>query len=214
MAPPTPSSTAPSPSFTTIRNRLQNIPPPLLPPGKPHDPALTDAIASLRVHPAIEALLHLQNLDLPSAHFLVRHMEAAPAHEGMYVHGILHRIEGDYDNARAWYADVCESDVFLAVWGGGDGGSGSEGKDAAAAKERALGLIGRIQAFNRKHGEGDRGALEQESRREIESVMKWCSDKFGTDRWEDATKAWVRPSEKIKKMGEDMVSGNAGYRNF
>jgi hypothetical protein len=87
------------------------------------------AISSLQVHPVIEAALHLLNLDLPSAHFLVRHMQAPPAWEAMYAHGILHRLEGDIDNARAWYGDVKDAEVFQAVWGGGEGDTLSGDRD-------------------------------------------------------------------------------------
>ncbi|MCJ1336460.1 hypothetical protein MMC09_001736 [Bachmanniomyces sp. S44760] len=99
---------------------LKSSPPPLLPPAHATDPKLTDAIASLYLHPTLEAALHILNNDLPSAHFLCRHMQAAPMFEGMYLHGILHRIEGDYENAKAWYRNVQGSDCFKEVWGTDD----------------------------------------------------------------------------------------------
>lgn len=91
-------------------------------PRKPHIPS--HRISSLSLHPVIESILHLLNMDLPSAHFLLRHMQAAPATEAMYIHGILHRIEGDLDNTRAWYGDVKSSEVFQAVWTGMDSEDG------------------------------------------------------------------------------------------
>ncbi|KAK5410595.1 hypothetical protein LTR90_008178 [Exophiala xenobiotica] len=120
-----PGSTSTSTSYKSV---LSTLTPPSTPhtplslpvsPAKPHIPS--HAISSLQVHPVIEAALHLLNLDLPSAHFLVRHMQAPPAWEAMYAHGILHRLEGDIDNARAWYGDVKDAQVFQAVWGGGEG---------------------------------------------------------------------------------------------
>ena len=99
-------------SFESCYSRLLLLKPPLLLPAKPTDPSLTDVISSLYLHPTIEIAFHILNNDLPSAHFLVRHMETAPAYEAMYLHGILHRIEGDYENARAWYKDSRSSDVF------------------------------------------------------------------------------------------------------
>ncbi|EXJ80299.1 hypothetical protein A1O1_08441 [Capronia coronata CBS 617.96] len=95
-----------SSSYQTLLSRLT---PPSLPhdplslptsPLKPHLPATE--IASLQLHPVIESALHILNHDLPAAHFLLRHMQAPPAWEAMYLHGILHRVEGDVDNARAW----------------------------------------------------------------------------------------------------------------
>ncbi|KAK5231976.1 hypothetical protein LTR47_006816 [Exophiala xenobiotica] len=117
-----PGSTSTSTS-TSYKCVLSTLTPPSTPhtplslpvsPAKPHIPS--HAISSLQVHPVIEAALHLLNLDLPSAHFL-----APPAWEAMYAHGILHRLEGDIDNARAWYGDVKDAQVFQAVWGGGEG---------------------------------------------------------------------------------------------
>ncbi|EON61786.1 hypothetical protein W97_01003 [Coniosporium apollinis CBS 100218] len=105
------------PTFQSIRSQLSAIPPPLLPPGHSRLPALTAQIASLLLHPTLEASLHLLNHDLPSAHFLVRKMQAAPAFEGMLLHAMLHRIEGDYDNARAWYADCAGAAAVEWCWG-------------------------------------------------------------------------------------------------
>ncbi|KAF1966401.1 hypothetical protein BU23DRAFT_560211 [Bimuria novae-zelandiae CBS 107.79] len=79
------------------------------PPAHTTDPSLTPVISSLLLHPTIEATLHLLNADLPSAHFLVRHMLAPPAIEGMLLHSILHRCEGDMRNARLWASDVLDA---------------------------------------------------------------------------------------------------------
>ena len=105
-------------SYPALKQQLLSKQGPVLPPpSSAPSQSLTHAISSLFLHPSIEAALHLLNDDLVSAHFLVRHMQAAPQYESMMLHGILHRIEGDYDNARAWYRDVKDSEVFLAVWG-------------------------------------------------------------------------------------------------
>jgi len=45
-------------------------------------------------------------------------------------------------------------------------------------------------------------------------VVQWCIGKFGTERMADATEAWVKNSEEIRKIGEDQVSGDGGRRNF
>ena len=118
-------------------------------PRKPH--IASHKISSLSVHPVVEAILHLLNMDLPSAHFLLRHMQAKPAEEAMYIHGILHRIEGDLDNTRAWYGDVKDSEAFQWVWGGmscEDPGRPSSAKGIAsgaqpeASKDRSNGGLG------------------------------------------------------------------------
>jgi len=186
-------------SFDEVYSKLLDLPPPLLPPGKSHDPALTDTIASLYVHPTLEAALHLLNADLPSAHFLCRHMQAAPMYEGMYLHGILHRIEGDYNNARAWYGNVAQSDVFGRVW---------------PSKDEALGFIAEIQIFN-ETAQGDKGALERRSVSEIRGVVDYCIDKYGKAKISDASSAWKQSEdEEHKKLGRDMVSGGKGFRKF
>lgn len=108
----------PEQSYASIRCALFHNVHPCFPPTKCKDPKLTADIAALQFHPALEAALHIQNHDLVSAHFLVRHMQGPPAFEGMLLHGVLHRLEGDFGNARAWYSDAKESDVYRKVHGG------------------------------------------------------------------------------------------------
>lgn len=214
------SITTPS-TFKDIYANLQTYSAPLLPPSKPHNSALTDAIASLYLHPTLEALLHLQNHDLASAHFLCRKMQSAPAFEGMYIHGLLHRIEGDYDNTRAWYFDVQDSECFTSIWGEA---TDEERKEAESIKDqyrvgkvpaqrKPRDFLDRVETLKKKK-QGDKEALEKESRREIEELMQWCMDKFGTDKFEDATKAWVGNSDEIKQISENMTTGNDGHRRF
>ncbi len=188
------------PTFSALYNYMKSVmPAPVTPPAKPSFPALSSAIAGLSLHPTLESALHILNNDLSSAHFLVRHMECAPAYEGMFLHGILHRIEGDYDNARAWYKSVAESDLFASVWDGG--------------LEEAMTLIDRIEALA-KRKEGDEDALEKESRREIDAVVAWCREKFGEAEVTDASGAWVKPDQKKRKMASNMIIGGEVWRNF
>ncbi|CAK3908652.1 uncharacterized protein M438DRAFT_347367 [Lecanosticta acicola] len=206
----------PDVSFVALRTHLQSLPTPLLAPRKVCDPSLSDKIASLYLHPALEALLHLLNHDLPSAHFLVRHMQSPPAYEGMYLHGILHRIEGDMDNARAWYCDVAESEPFELIWTKAteeerQSVQGSEKK--LPAQKTARDFLDRIESLAQsKHG--DRGPLVEESRRELESLLRWCVDRFGTESCVDATQVWVQPSQEISEKGARMVTGSEGFRMF
>ncbi|KAJ8071525.1 hypothetical protein OCU04_001840 [Sclerotinia nivalis] len=191
-------------TFKSIHTRLLKIPAPLLPPASPHDPTLTSEIASLQLHPTLETALHILNLDLPSAHFLARHMQSTPAFEGMYLHGILHRIEGDYDNARAWYSDVKESEIYSRLWGR----SGQTWK----AWQEEHGNGGNFKETQGK--EADKTSLEEQSRKELDGVIEWCVNKFVTGRMVDASSAWVKPNEEIRKMGEDQVSGGSERRKF
>ena len=208
-------------------------------PKKAQDAKLTAAIADLHVHPAIEALLHIANHDLPSAHFLVRHMQAPPAVEGMLLHGILHRAEGDFNNARAWISDVSDACE------GYQPKKKEEGQRLAAeiAKQVSnscyassslvkfvygdqdpVALINHVEAFRGKKSSGGKKssegkekegeALEEQIRKEAESVLEWCKSKFGEGAWGDATKAWVKNSDDINKISSDMVSGGKGYRRF
>lgn len=116
----------------------------------------------------------------------------------MFLHGILHRIEGDYDNARAWYKNVAESEVFRKVW---------------ESEEKAREFIGKVEGLV-KRGEGSKEDLERESLREINVVVEFWREKFGEGEVRDAREAWVKPGEEHKKMGEEMVSGGKGFRKF
>ncbi|KAI4220759.1 MAG: hypothetical protein L6R36_007392 [Xanthoria steineri] len=189
------------PTFSALYTHLLTLPPPLLPPGKSTSPTLTSSIAALSLHPTLETAFHILNNDLPSAHFLVRHMQSPPAYEGMFLHGILHRIEGDYDNARAWYGNVSDSEVFQKTWPGG--------------KDEALGFIARVEGLKKS---GDSSEEEEElgkrSLEEIKEVVEWCKEKFGEQRMQDASGAWVKPDEANRQMAEEMVSGGEGFRKF
>lgn len=196
-----------SKTYSDILKTLGTIPPPLLPPGKSYNLDLTAQIADCQLHPTLEAALHLLNHDLPSAHFLVRHMQSPPAIEGMLLHGILHRIEGDYDNARAWYGDVAEDEM------GGQLLDKAWSAESGKGKEGALEFVDKVEKLKKKR-EGDKAALGEESKDEIRAVLSWCEEKFGTEKWKDASEAWVRPDEKIQQKGNDMVSGGRGHRDF
>ncbi len=171
------------------------------PSPNPHSKTLSHTIASLSVHPTLEALLHILNADLASAHFLCRHMQNEPAWEGMYIHGFLHRVEGDYRNADAWYGNVAESECFRRAW------PGQEGLEDAKA------FIRRVERL-RKQKIGDMKDLEVESKQEVDALVGWCKEKFGTGRIEDATQVWVEPSEEHRKIASKMLVGGEGWRQF
>ncbi|KAH7073881.1 hypothetical protein BKA63DRAFT_567049 [Paraphoma chrysanthemicola] len=203
-------------------------------------PTLTAEISNLQLHPTIEAALHIANADLPSAHFLVRHMQAPPAVEGMLLHGILHRAEGDFDNARAWMSDVrdaCEGfvpkrkdrgeklslDVFGKVGMEGETRSlvafvyGTEQGERGGME----GLVSRVERLRK--AEGKDGGEERRKEEyevgvkivdELERVLEWCKRKFGEGKWEDARSAWVKNSEEVNEISEKMTSGGEGFRKF
>ncbi len=204
MTDPSRSSTK---SFADVYAQVLTLPPPLLPPGHLHSATLRASIANLSLYPCLEAALHILNVDLPSAHFLVRHMQSEPAFEAMYLHGILHRVEGDYDNARAWYGDVQDSEVFQTVWSENEGG-----------KEGAWRLIDDVEKA-RKGSKEDKQGLDMEelgkrSLSEIKRVVGYCEKKFGTGAMEDARDAWVPLTGKHKEMAENMLVGGEGWREF
>lgn len=198
------STTTSPPTYASLLTALlpPQTPAPVLPPASPNarHPQLTSSIAALQLHPTLESLLHILNGDLTSAHFLVRHMQAPPKWEGMLLHALLHRVEGDYDNARAWYGDVAESPVFEAVWG---------------SKEAATSLVDDIEAL-RKKGQGkDRvEELKARSEREVRGLLGWCEKHFGTEAWADATSEWKPHSEKTKKIAMEQTMGGEGWRQF
>jgi hypothetical protein len=203
------------------------------PPHHSTFPKLTGVIANLSLHPTIETVLHMLNSDLPSAHFLVRRMQAPPAVEGMLLHGILHRAEGDFDNSRAWISDVqdaCEgyqpkkksegkkldADVFSKTKGGKY--TNKSLVEFVYGTSDPTKLIDDVEALRSKkpsqRREGEEEEAEKRTRSELELVLEWCKGKFGAGEWKDASEAWVKDSEEISKMGGDMVSGGKGFREF
>jgi hypothetical protein len=198
-------------TYDAVITTLKSYPPPLLPSGHAYNSQTTASIASLQLHPSLEAALHILNHDLPGAHFLVRHMEAPPAVEGMTLHAILHRIEGDYDNARAWYRDVAGNEQGLGLL------EGAWGQDATDA---VLGFVNEVEACSKSRlkdkdsGGEKRKRLEEKSLNEIMAMVMRCEEKFGTEKWEDASSAWTRSPEKNRKMGQAMTTGGQGFRKF
>lgn len=158
-------------------------------------------------------------------------MQAPPALEGMLLHAILHRCEGDFRNARLWLGDVgdacagfrpkkrgegvrLEGGVAEACAGGeGVGESLVEFVYGGEGVEGGLGLVDAVEAF-RKEGRGGEEALEGRIREEMRRVGEWCVRKFGEGECVDATAAWVKNSEEVQEISNDMVSGGKGYRKF
>jgi hypothetical protein len=170
-------------------------------------------MANLSLHPTLEAALHILNLDLPSAHFLVRHMQCPPAWEGMFLHGILHRIEGDYDNARAWYGNVKESEVFAYAWGKSRESSSKSVGGGGSGIDAALAFVADVQSL-KETGKGDRDELGSRSLDEIQAVVAFCAKRFGVQKVDDARSAWTRNEGDIGEKSQAMVIGGEGWREF
>ncbi|KAJ9612172.1 hypothetical protein H2200_003769 [Cladophialophora chaetospira] len=229
-----------SPEYQTV---LESLLPPACPhhvlslpvlPRKPHIPAQT--ICNLSLHPVLESALHILNMDLPSAHFLLRHMQAAPASEAMYLHGLLHRIEGDLDNCRAWYGDVKDTEAFRWVWGGmdaegaesADGQSESPTASADESHSRALAFLDKVEAYKNSLLSSKRSLKDGASKtsipsedelgeislREIRRMLSFCDKKFGTTSVADASKIWVSMNEKHADKAAEMITGGEGWREF
>lgn len=194
-------------AFDTIYNALTSTYGfPVLPAKSPnpHNKDLSHKIAELSMHPTLESILHILNSDLPSAHFLCRHMQNDPAWEGMYIHGILHRVEGDLENAKAWYGDVSEKECYESVWGknGLD-----DGKD----------FLDRSGALRQKKGgdaDAEMAALSELSQKEFNNLTEFCKQRFGAGVMTDATQAWAEPSEELREIAAKMLVGGEGWRQF
>lgn len=133
-------------------------------------------------------------------------------------------------NARAWASDVQDAsygwvpkhkgeerldfDTIQAMKGKVAGGvrfvEYVYGKDKGAPRR----LIDDVEKFRTGGGKEGEAELEGRIRGELERVLEWCKVKFGEGEWVDASGAWVKHSEEVRKKGEDMVSGGKGFRDF
>ena len=121
----------------------------------------------------------------------------------MMLHGVLHRIEGDYENARCWYRDVKESEVFQSAWG----------QDGL---ERVMEFVRQVEILRKETKIKDPkvvGELEQESTREVKAIIEYCEKEFGTGKVVDASEIWCQ-DKKSNAKGNDMVVGGEGWRQF
>lgn len=156
----------------------------------------------------------------------------------MALHGMLHRIEGDVENARCWYLDVLHSDIFAATWPMYDytDPSPSTTYDSKPAEARAklpavvtefLDRIQRLRAHVLKSSVNPLPAgmnradeeleLEAMSAQEIFLVREFCEMKFGTERCPNALEAYVGVGEQRGEIGvtkNKMLVGGEGFRHF
>lgn len=103
-------------SIQQITDRLlERDPLPSLVPAQVFAPPLTAAINAADVPPLVKIALHLLNDDLGTAHPLVQAMEGDPLAD--YGHAIIHRREGDYDNARYWFRRIGPLPLLAETYG-------------------------------------------------------------------------------------------------
>jgi hypothetical protein len=125
--------------------------------AKVFDRAWTRSIDALDVPDAVKAGLHVLNDDLARGH------ELAQAHEGDktcdYWHAIVHRREGDFDNAKYWLQQVGRHPVMSRVHDGGP---------AAAAV-----FVDRCRDAEDVKS-ADRAALETIQRRELLGLIEYA----------------------------------------
>jgi hypothetical protein len=91
-------------TFAEIRELLLSRSPlPPLRPGAAFEESLAAAIDTLRVRILTKAALHLLNDDLERCHRIAQEHENPL---GNYLHAVLHRREGDFENSLYWYNRV------------------------------------------------------------------------------------------------------------
>lgn len=162
----------------------------------------------------------------------------------MFVHGILHHIEGDIDNTRAWYGDVKGSDVFQSVWDADENGvaKNAQSEDlpeiAKSGWNHYLDRMERYrdrtrkrqEIYGRKQDERkldltevtdwplEETLLRETSLWEIKQVLKFCEAKFGVGVVTDAREEFLgrieSGSEEQAKLAQSMVTGGEGWRTF
>lgn len=138
----------------------------------------------------------------------------------MFLHGVLHRVEGDLENSRAWYVDVQDAEAFRVFWGpaDGNGGSGGEGGDEVGGAQGHLRSCGSAAPVNSSRTAIDHVLLFLDSlveaRATVRSGLKpprdlietslgevlrlwaFCEKKFGTEPVWEASDIWVSMAEK------------------
>ena len=81
---------------------------PALAPRQPAIPGLSAAIQHSDLSPTLQCGLLIWNGDFHTAHPIAQALDSA---DGSYWHGIVHRMEADYWNAKYWFKRVGEHAV-------------------------------------------------------------------------------------------------------
>lgn len=111
----------------------QPLPP--LCPAAPWNRELSARIAAAGLPPAVASALLLWNDDLDASHTL---SQALPDRLGSWLHGTMHRREGDYSNSKYWFRKVGAHRGFAAMTHrAGQVIAGAGGRQAPALAELA-----------------------------------------------------------------------------
>lgn len=141
--------------------------------------------------------------------------------EGMHLHALLHRLEGDYANARAWYGDVAAvggRTSFSHAWPGGR-------RDVEGFLEEVRGWRMRFDgAYSRAHGgekdvanegrEEGYARLKRWHETEVRRAWEWCAERYGVGKWEDASGEFCAKGGKYRDLARGQVVGGEGWRVF
>src|SRR5262245_15363251 len=96
----------------SVLARLRAFDPSPLVPSGVRDPKLDELIARLEAPPALRSVLHLWNDSLERCHSLAQDIHDPT---GSYLHGVMHRREPDYGNAKYWFHRVGTHPVFARI---------------------------------------------------------------------------------------------------
>ena len=108
--------TSSPPTAQDIADRLlARDPLPPLVPTQVFDAALTEKITALPVSAAVRTGLFLLNDDLASGHALAQSLQGDPL--GDFWHAIIHRREGDWNNARYWFSKAGPEAILTQIYG-------------------------------------------------------------------------------------------------
>lgn len=112
-------------TFTRLVDRLRGHEPALFPTQiwdelldshisgfNPADLARESSLFDMTYGLSIKAGLHLWNESLDKSHCLSQNI---PHPTGSYWHGIMHRMEGDYDNAKYWFDRVGTHPIYKTL---------------------------------------------------------------------------------------------------
>lgn len=142
---------------------------------------------------AVKAGLYLWNESLDKSHSLAQNILNST---GSYWHGIMHRMEGDYDNAKYWFRRVGAHPVFAGLHAEVRGFLEQELRAAPVAHARVGALLRKLaegrtwqpdtlidcveQQVTSAHDERAESILRSIQRRELEALLAYSyAQSFG-----------------------------------